>query len=120
MRLLPPPSLFPYTTLFRSDLRPIAVIAAEGKPQSPGAPLPEVLPPPHECRVVDVSDYHQVLEAARGMDALVNCTVVRPERDRKSTRLNSSHRCISYAVFCLKDASATASFPLSLHDALPI
>src|SRR6476469_10508565 len=26
----------------------------------------------------------------------------RPRRDRKSTRLNSSHRCISYAVFCLK------------------
>src|SRR5437879_10383241 len=26
----------------------------------------------------------------------------RPYRDRKSTRLNSSHRCISYAVFCLK------------------
>src|SRR5437879_10437328 len=25
-----------------------------------------------------------------------------PNRDRKSTRLNSSHRCISYAVFCLK------------------
>src|SRR5437764_8975803 len=28
--------------------------------------------------------------------------VVRPCRDRKSTRLNSSHRCTSYAVFCLK------------------
>src|SRR5437762_12865831 len=28
--------------------------------------------------------------------------VARPPRDRKSTRLNSSHRCISYAVFCLK------------------
>src|SRR5437879_6714309 len=27
---------------------------------------------------------------------------VKSERDRKSTRLNSSHRCISYAVFCLK------------------
>src|SRR5437879_11613784 len=27
---------------------------------------------------------------------------VRVHRDRKSTRLNSSHRCISYAVFCLK------------------
>src|SRR5437879_10037822 len=27
---------------------------------------------------------------------------VPPQRDRKSTRLNSSHRCISYAVFCLK------------------
>src|SRR5947208_14755542 len=66
-------------TLRLTDVRPIAEIAAEGKPQSPGAPLPEVLPPPHECRVVDVTDYAQVLEAARGMDALVNCTVVRSE-----------------------------------------
>jgi nucleoside-diphosphate-sugar epimerase len=64
-------------TLRLTDLRPIAEIAAEGKPQSPGAPLPEVLPPPHECRVVDVTDYDQVLEAARGMDALINATVVR-------------------------------------------
>src|SRR5437762_10123728 len=31
----------------------------------------------------------------------------RHERDRKSTRLNSSHRCISYAVFCLKKKTAT-------------
>src|SRR5437879_2415088 len=29
-------------------------------------------------------------------------TIAEPGRDRKSTRLNSSHRCISYAVFCLK------------------
>src|SRR5437764_4610919 len=29
------------------------------------------------------------------------------ERDRKSTRLNSSHRCISYAVFCLKKKKRT-------------
>src|SRR5437762_11137784 len=29
-------------------------------------------------------------------------TAIGAERDRKSTRLNSSHRCISYAVFCLK------------------
>src|SRR5437764_87832 len=40
--------------------------------------------------------------------------------DRKSTRLNSSHRCISYAVFCLKNTPPTASYTLSLHDALPI
>jgi nucleoside-diphosphate-sugar epimerase len=65
-------------TLRLTDLRPIAEIAAEGKPQSPGAPLPEVLPAPHECRVVDVTDYAQVREAARGMDALINCTVLRP------------------------------------------
>src|SRR5438034_2819390 len=31
-----------------------------------------------------------------------------PRRDRKSTRLNSSHTVISYAVFCLKKKSATA------------
>src|SRR5437762_3065074 len=38
--------------------------------------------------------------------------------DRKSTRLNSSHRCISYAVFCF--TSTTQLSTLSLHDALPI
>src|SRR5437879_4642725 len=32
----------------------------------------------------------------------------KPVRDRKSTRLNSSHRCISYAVFCLKKKKTTA------------
>src|SRR5690606_6265 len=40
--------------------------------------------------------------------------------DRKSTRLNSSHVKISYAVFCLKYASTTHIYTLSLHDALPI
>jgi nucleoside-diphosphate-sugar epimerase len=62
-------------TLRLTDVRPLAEIT---QPQSPGAPLPEVLPVPHEERIVDVTDYEQVLEAARGMDALVNCTVVRP------------------------------------------
>src|SRR5699024_8106012 len=41
-------------------------------------------------------------------------------RDRKSTRLNSSHVSISYAVFCLNGPFSTAFYPLSLHDALPI
>src|SRR5688572_2572887 len=41
-------------------------------------------------------------------------------RDRKSTRLNSSHSQISYAVFCLKAPPTTEIYPLSLHDALPI
>jgi nucleoside-diphosphate-sugar epimerase len=62
-----------------TDIRPLAEIIAEGKPQSPGAPLPETLDSPHEMRQVDVTDYSQVLEAAREMDALVNCTVVRPD-----------------------------------------
>lgn len=64
-------------TLRLTDLRPLADIVAEARPQSPGAPLPELLLPPHEMRQVDVSDYAQVSEAARGMDALINCTVVR-------------------------------------------
>src|SRR5699024_3143226 len=40
--------------------------------------------------------------------------------DRKSTRLNSSHVSISYAVFCLNLLPATHIYSLSLHDALPI
>jgi nucleoside-diphosphate-sugar epimerase len=66
-------------TLRLTDVRPIAAIVAEGKPQSRGAPLPEVLPAPHESRVVDVGDYAQVREAARGMDALINTSVVRSD-----------------------------------------
>src|SRR5437764_5939098 len=45
--------------------------------------------------------------AAQGLSGqplgVVECRIGRTaDRDRKSTRLNSSHRCISYAVFCLK------------------
>src|SRR5688572_3283641 len=40
--------------------------------------------------------------------------------DRKSTRLNSSHSQISYAVFCLNHTPTTQFYTLSLHDALPI
>src|SRR5690625_162073 len=40
--------------------------------------------------------------------------------DRKSTRLNSSHVAISYAVFCLNPPVPTYIYTLSLHDALPI
>src|SRR5690242_1671699 len=41
-------------------------------------------------------------------------------KDRKSTRLNSSHMSISYAVFCLKYTATIKIYTLSLHDALPI
>src|SRR3972149_3147808 len=40
--------------------------------------------------------------------------------DRKSTRLNSSHSQISYAVFFFNDTAPTEISPLPLHDALPI
>jgi nucleoside-diphosphate-sugar epimerase len=61
-----------------TDARPLVEIVARDEPQSPGAPLPHLLDVPHELAVVDVTDYQQVLAAARGMDAIINCTVVRP------------------------------------------
>lgn len=70
-------ALLPHYTLRLTDVRPIAEIAASGRPQSPGAPLPFVPPSPHECAVVDVGDYGAVLDAARGANALVNCSVIR-------------------------------------------
>ena len=35
--------------------------------------------------------------------------------DRKSTRLNSSHRCISYAVFCLKKKKKKKKYPFYIY-----
>ncbi|HEX2515834.1 MAG TPA: NAD(P)-dependent oxidoreductase [Chloroflexota bacterium] len=60
-----------------TDLRPMAEIVAAG-PRGTGAPTPRLLDPPHEMRQVDVTDPAQVLAACEGMDAIVNCTVVRP------------------------------------------
>jgi hypothetical protein len=72
-------ALRPHYTLRLSDVRPLPEIIREGRPQSPGAPLPELPLPPHEWMVTDIGDYEAVLAAARGMDALVNCTVVRAD-----------------------------------------
>src|SRR5436189_2744316 len=53
--------------------------------------------------------------AARGFGAheelaRARCVVAEAAGDRKSTRLNSSHRCISYAVFCLKKKKTIKEF----------
>src|SRR5436189_4826743 len=77
----------PYTTLFRSLQRCLGR-AAELEHQGRARARIRVL---GEGEVI-----HAVRLATRG----------RP-RDRKSTRLNSSHRCISYAVFCLKKKKKT-------------
>src|ERR1035438_5957014 len=58
--------------------------------------------------------------SSRGSARPSPVTSRRRSTDRKSTRLNSSHLGISYAVFCLKDAATTEIYTLSLHDALPI
>src|SRR5690606_40098469 len=96
--LRPPPTapLFPYTPLFRSrrpvraDARPRPRRARRQRPADPPAPRlrPDVgarpAPPPGRSSPGD----------GAGPE--------RPALDRKSTRLNSSHVKISYAVFCLK------------------
>lgn len=66
-------------TLRLTDVRAIADIAAAGPNlgQNPGAPIPVPLEAPHECRVVDVTRSDQVLAACEGMDAIINCTVIR-------------------------------------------
>src|SRR5690554_7621398 len=81
--LRPPPrsTLFPYTTLFRSRPDPLLGRRHVGR----RGPL----------RLADGGAGAR-LHHARPEDARV------PARDRKSTRLNSSHVRISYAVFCLK------------------
>src|SRR3712207_7644772 len=85
IRRPPRSTLFPYTTLFRSDagiVRNRAKVAAA------------------------IANARAAQRVPEGLDALLlsfapdPATRVRP--DRKSTRLNSSHANISYAVFCLK------------------
>src|SRR2546427_2295424 len=85
IRRPPRSTLFPYTTLFRSPRGP-----AERRARGRGRPLPR-----RARRGLRASALRDV-RGARGE--------LRRERgrDRKSTRLNSSHSQISYAVFCLK------------------
>src|SRR5437762_5209615 len=86
----PPPrsTLFPYTTLFRS-LHPAYAPEGFGSRGNGGQRGPPLRAHGHR----------------RGAGAAPD----RGARDRKSTRLNSSHRCISYAVFCLKKKNKTLS-----------
>ncbi len=67
-------------TLRLTDIRPLDEIAAENKPQSYGAPVACPFPAPHENRVVDICDPTQVKAACEGMDAIINCSVVREDK----------------------------------------
>src|SRR2546426_2337627 len=81
IRRPPRSTLFPYTTLFRS------VMVFEGDPSAQPAGI--------NLRWGDVL-------AARGSGTNTELFLNSLDGDRKSTRLNSSHLVISYAVFCLK------------------
>src|SRR2546430_11247504 len=85
IRRPPRSTLFPYTTLFRSArlLRHHLRVGAV------------------ELEAVDAVALAQVVQLGPELAGGVGAREV-PEGDRKSTRLNSSHSQISYAVFCLK------------------
>src|SRR3712207_8907743 len=81
IRRPPRSTLFPYTTLFRSD-------GMQMQAQAPVRSLPEGT---------------RDVQAPRTEPPAAPFPSIRAQpRDRKSTRLNSSHANISYAVFCLK------------------
>src|SRR3712207_7851017 len=87
IRRPPRSTLFPYTTLFRSDEIPVQDVVG---------PLTQVTA--HLEELLESADYGIIYR--QGIKAAI---VGRPNvGDRKSTRLNSSHANISYAVFCLK------------------
>src|SRR2546422_5459318 len=88
IRRPPRSTLFPYTTLFRSG-------AAEQDPPLPSGLRRGALEARHGLPVDHGSEKHVALGRIPQGDRF-------RLRDRKSTRLNSSHGYISYAVFCLK------------------
>src|SRR2546429_9023660 len=83
IRRPPRSTLFPYTTLFRSLLGVTGPQRRSAPPVRAGSPING-----------RIALRHLLPRAARPADQRL--------RDRKSTRLNSSHGYISYAVFCLK------------------
>src|SRR2546426_8115773 len=88
IRRPPRSTLFPYTTLFRSDVNRNVIGNA------------------HDLTSVrrDVTDEarQDVVEIITGVGEVLPGKQFLHRQDRKSTRLNSSHLVISYAVFCLK------------------
>src|SRR2546421_5053749 len=86
IRRPPRSTLFPYTTLFRSNL--LFAAAGRGLRAEPEMAV-ELVPTMAAMMIVAMQ-----MKTAAGEKKIV--------RDRKSTRLNSSHDQISYAVFCLK------------------
>src|SRR3712207_7550243 len=97
IRRPPRSTLFPYTTLFRSCRRPDRL----GPTVMPMIPTPGhgTFPSAHAAEAFAVAT---VLDGLLEAVAPVGQFLSPGSLDRKSTRLNSSHANISYAVFCLK------------------
>src|SRR3712207_8220733 len=92
IRRPPRSTLFPYTTLFRSDLE----VVRESLKRQEAMVTESVTTGANETRRAQEKELLARRTEAQGLRA-----------DRKSTRLNSSHANISYAVFCLKKKKKT-------------
>src|SRR5258708_11562290 len=90
IRRPPRSTLFPYTTLFRS--------VGEFTPEALGEARPVGVVPDQSAIGHEDDGIHGPEHSCMGRKLVKE----RNDRDRKSTRLNSSHQIISYAVFCLK------------------
>src|SRR5437870_7429553 len=98
IRRPPRSTLFPYTTLFRSakrDLKPGDELDGAGGYAVYGL-----------SERYEVARDQRLLPFGFAYGGRVKRPVARDQADRKSTRLNSSHVAISYAVFCLKKKTA--------------
>src|SRR5256886_8775188 len=94
IRRPPRSTLFPYTTLFRSVLE-------DARRRG--------------CRLVDVPSLGREVALASDVAAVYRLLrLIGADRDRKSTRLNSSHSQNSYAVFCLKKKKSY-TFDIPIH-----
>src|SRR3712207_7480401 len=101
IRRPPRSTLFPYTTLFRSAPRQPRGRGVRLDVQGIVDPLVGPEAGDRDDPAIDLADRAQVLPGdVRGLGA----------GDRKSTRLNSSHANISYAVFCLKKKKQTTEW----------
>src|SRR3712207_7707093 len=100
IRRPPRSTLFPYTTLFRSRIAPHLLAPAVEHPAQMPSSLRITEPVPDVGMLGDDAKRHLL---PRATDQY---------RDRKSTRLNSSHANISYAVFCLKKKNSYNLPPL--------
>src|SRR3989475_4786274 len=93
IRRPPRSTLFPYTTLFRSLGQPVALVVTNSGGLRKNAIAPGEL---HVRDIFELLPFeNKLVELEMTGEQLLNV-------DRKSTRLNSSHSQISYAVFCLK------------------
>src|SRR3712207_8156369 len=97
IRRPPRSTLFPYTTLFRSAGEPHP---AERRKEQLRVVFARAL---DELATADAQEQTLHVPPDRALHVMVLAVHVRCDHaDRKSTRLNSSHANISYAVFCLK------------------